>query len=112
MPRKTEFTIPTGDVTAEGPRKTRQSLQDIQRTEQLIPLPSSKQKRSGQPSRPRHQEDVSEAQGSGGPSQDTEEVHTLQLDALEDDPQAEEGHSPSNACIQHVLPLEFKSHNM
>jgi hypothetical protein len=80
--------------------KTRKSKREVRTTEKVVPLPSSRQKKSVHASGSRHQTEAIEAQASAHQSQNTEEVHTLQLiESQEDDIQdiqVEEGHTQSN----------------
>jgi hypothetical protein len=101
MPPKTQFTIPMGD-SVNVVTTARRSKRDIRTTEKVAPIPSTKQKKLGKASGSRRQAEAIEASNQ---SQNTEEVHTLQLidaqDAQQDDIQdfgTEERHSQSNVC--------------
>lgn len=102
MPPKTSFSIPMGHDAkpVTQPKKTRRG---VRATEEDIPLPSSKGKKSGNASKSRYQVEV-EAQASGHPIHDTEESHHLQLpQAYEEDTQVfqtDEIQSQSNVLVR------------
>lgn len=109
MPRKTQFTIPLGDVRKAVSKDTK-TKRGSRNTEEIIPLHSSKSKKSGQPSVSKklpviHTEAV-KAQTSRHHSNETEELHPLHFieaqDDITEDVQTAEGPPQSHVCTSFV----------
>jgi hypothetical protein len=107
MPPKTSFSISMGDV-AKNVTQPKKTKREVRATEEDIPLPSSKGKKSGKASGSSYQADIRtrgvEAQASGQPTHDTEESHPLQSTEVHEediqDFQTDERQSQSNVRIR------------
>ena len=106
MAPKTSFSIPMRGATKDI-AQSKKPKRGGRLTEEDIPLPTSKGKRSGQASQSGQQADMHtknvEAQPSGQPPHEMEESHPLQCIEVHEegyqDFQADEGSSKANVCI-------------
>jgi hypothetical protein len=110
MPRKTNFTIPMGDVV-EVVSESKKPKRGLRSTGKDVPSHSSEQTVSGKASRSRlkanSQTEGIQAHASGHPPHETEESHTLNFTETQEDDShdgpAEEGHPQSYVCTK--MPL-------